>query len=113
METRVDAQLSSPEAIRQHVALSLPDSAQVRGVSLFCTAEHDSHILCLIDVDGVSASSAAVSIKGQPFGFSSVVVTMPVASQFICRQRRLTGTVPAHCTCTPVQPAARAAIPLE
>ena len=113
MDTKTDAQLSSPEAIRQHVALSLPDNALVRGVSLFCTAEHDSHVLCLIDVDGVSASSAAVSIKGQPFGFSSVVVTMPVAGEFVCRQRRLTGAVPAHCTCTPVQPTTQPAIQLD
>ena len=113
MEITTDGQLSSPEAIHQHVASSLPDAAKVRGVSLFCTSEHDSHVLCLVDVDGVSASSAAVSIKGQPFGFSSVVVTMPVASAFACRQRRLTGTVPAHCTCTPVHPTPREAVPLD
>lgn len=107
METTTVGLLSSPEEIRHHLTATLPDGGYLKGVSLFCTCEHDSHVLCLLDIDGVSASTAAMAVKGQPFGFSSVVITMPIAGTFTCRQRRVAGDVPAHCTCTPVHPGER------
>ena len=106
--------LKSPDEIRDHVlAANLSGGGRIKSISLFCTAEHDSHVLCLIDVVDLSANAAAAALNGQPFGFNSVVITMPVAQAFACRRRRASGAVPAHCTCTPIHPTEPARFALD
>jgi hypothetical protein len=110
--------LNSPDEIRDHLLSDLRSGGSgggggVKSISLFCTAEHDSHVLCLIDVVDLSASAAAVALNGQPFGFNSVVITMPVAQEFACRHRHPSGAVPAHCTCTPIHPTESNRFPLD
>jgi hypothetical protein len=112
MDAAVELHMS-PEALRDHLTSRLPAGGHLKSLSLFCTAEHESHVLCLVDVSGVSASAAAVALHGQPFGFNSVVITIPVAEGFCCRNRTPGGTVPAHCTCAPVPPASPGSIPLD
>ena len=118
MAVEVDL-LNSPDEIRDHLLSDLrsgsssSSSSSVKSISLFCTAEHDSHVLCLIDVVDLSASAAAVALNSQPFGFNSVVITMPVAQGFACRHRHPSGAVPAHCTCTPIHPTEASRFPLD
>jgi hypothetical protein len=91
----------SPQDVRDRLTARLPSGCHITGASLFCVRENHAQILCLIDIAGISASVAAVALGGQPFGFTSVVVTLPVGTGFLCRNRCNTGALPDHCACSP------------
>jgi hypothetical protein len=99
--TSKDALLQCPQDVLDWLAARVPPRCKVMGVSLFCVRENRSQILSLIDIAGVSANAAALALDGQPFGFSSVVVTIRVGPNFRCRQRDADGSLPDHCACTP------------
>ena len=99
-----DCQLGTPEDVCAWITAQVPCPARLTGLSLFCTSDLPDRVLCLIGFADANANEIANALRGQAFGFSSVVVTLPIGASFTCRCRQSGRELKiSACSCHPVQ----------
>ncbi len=91
---------SSPEEVAAWIAAAVPEAGRILGGSWFCNPDFPEMAICLIDVDEGAVPTVSRQVDGQPFGTTSVTVTLTVTERFSCRGR--TGGRPCHqrCSCS-------------
>jgi len=93
--------LAAPEHLPAWIASQLPTGASLIDLTLFCTSDLPERVLCLLRLDNVMVGEIAHALRGQAFGFDSIVVSLPVAGRFSCRHRQPGAQFELRsCTCT-------------
>lgn len=75
---------------------SRPD--EILSVAVLCEPRSPGRATCLADVVPEYASQMAAELRGQTFGYGTVVVAMRVGEGFECPSRP---EIPCNCSCRP------------
>ena len=91
--------VETPQQLYTLLAARLPSPGRITSLNLFCEGAHADRMLCLVDVEGISASAAAKALDGQPFAFTSVFLSIAVSDKFSCRIRQNGRRPEGSCSC--------------
>ena len=91
--------VETPQQLYALLATRVPAPGRITSLNLFCEGAHADRMLCLVDVEGISASAAAKALEGQPFAFTSVFLSISVNEKFACRVRQNGKRPEGSCSC--------------
>lgn len=91
--------VETPRQLYNLLAARMPPPGRITSLNLFCEGAHADRMLCLIDVEGISASAATKALDGQPFAFTSVFLSIAVSEKFSCRVRQNGKRPEGSCSC--------------
>ena len=90
---------NSPEQLAGWVRAQASRPDAILAVSILCEPRSPGRAACLADVVADYAPQLATELRGQTFGYGTVVVTMDVGADFSCSARP---NIPCNCSCRPV-----------